>query len=85
MATSHSQNRITGLSMVAFVKKVILNVVLVSVVGAILPIVIVNTMDESYMRLLLTVSVSTISLFATYLCVGCTKAEREIIMLKIKK
>ena len=78
-------NRITGLSMVAFVKKVILNVVLVSVVGAILPIVIVNTMDESYMRLLLTVSVSTISLFATYLFVGCTKAEREIIMLKIKK
>lgn len=77
-------NHMIGMPISEFIKKVILNVVLVSVVGALLPILIINQMNESFLRLIITVSISCISLFLTYFFIGCNKKEREFILIKIK-
>lgn len=75
----------TGLHVDEFIKKVILNVLAVSVIGAILPVLVVNLMGESYIRLFVSIGVSTISLIATYWFVGCTKKEREYLLTKIRE
>ena len=77
-------NQMTGLSILEYLKKVILNVILVSIVGALLPIVIIYYMNESFTRLFITVGFSTISLFLTYVFVGCNRQERKYIITKIK-
>ena len=77
-------NQMTGLSISEYFKKVILNVILVSIIGALLPIAIIYYMNESFARLFITVGISTISLFLTYVFVGCNRQERKYIIKIIK-
>ena len=67
-----------------FVKKVLLNVVLVSLLASVLPVLIYMNMEEGWIRLLSTSLISVICTSISILYIGCNKTERQIIMVKIK-
>lgn len=81
----HLLNKISGLPIADFVKKVVLNITVVTVIGSIVPLLCVSCIDECYCRLAFTIAVSYISLCATYYFIGCSDSERMVITNQIKK
>lgn len=77
-------NKMTELPIGTYIRKVVLNVIFVSCIGAILPMIVAWSLKESYLRLILTSAVSTISLLITYLFIGCTLTERQFVISNIK-
>ena len=77
--------KMVGLSVRTYVQYIFLPVIIVSVASSILPIMVVNLLPSSMLRVMLTTIVSTISVSLTILYVGMTKNEREVIVSKLAK
>lgn len=77
-------NKMAGLPIRDFVVKVVFNVIRVTCIGAILPMMVTYFLEEGYTRFFLTAVVSTVSLLITFLYIGCSREERRFILLKIK-
>ena len=78
-------NRMAGISIGDFIHKVVVNIIIVACVGSILPLLVVIYFNEGYLRLVLTIIVSSISLIFTCLSVGCSSGERYFLKQKIKE
>ena len=68
-----------------FINKVLLNVLLVSIVSAVLPILLYINLQEGWTRLLSTSALAVICTTGSILYVGCTKSERAMIFSKCKE
>ena len=74
-----------GLDAIAYVREVLLNVTIVSMVAVPIPAIIGYYMDESLLRLLYTTIVGIICAGVSILYVGCKQDERQMILGKIQK
>ncbi len=74
---------IPGVSLRKFLHDVCGNVAIVSIVGAIIPIVVYFCMGESFLRLLVTCVVGCVTAGLSILYVGCYRGEREFIFSRI--
>lgn len=72
------------LSAITYIKKVYLNVIIVSIISAIIPFMIANYIDESFANFILLCLISLFSTFITIFYVGCNASERVFVLLKIK-
>lgn len=68
-----------------FINKVLLNVLLVSIVSAVLPTILYLNLQEGWTRLLSTSTLAVICSIGSILYVGCTKSERGLILSKCKE
>ena len=68
-----------------FINKVLLNVLFVSIVSAVLPILLYINLQEGWTRLLSTSALAVICTTGSILYVGCTKSERAMIFSKCKE
>ena len=68
-----------------FINKVLLNVLLVSIFSAVLPILLYINLQEGWTRLLSTSALAVICTTGSILYVGCTKSERAMIFSKCKE
>lgn len=68
-----------------FINKVLLNVLLVSIVSAVLPTILYLNLQEGWIRLLSTSTLAVICSIGSILYVGCTKSERGLILSKCKE
>lgn len=75
--------KMAGLSMLAFLKNVYLNVITVALLSSIIPFAIHHTMEAGWLRFLVTCSVSVVCSAITILFVGCSRSERLFILSKI--
>lgn len=65
-----------------FLTNVVLNILVVSLLSAILPSIIASYMDESITRFLIVVPVSLLSAFVCAFYMGCSRSERQFIRKK---
>ena len=77
--------RLTQFSIKHFLTKSALPCIWVSVLAAILPLIIVLNIDETFLRLCITTCVSVISMCFCVIFVGMTKVERELVCVKVKE
>ena len=77
--------RMVELSVRMYFQCVFFPIILVSVVASILPVVVVNIMDPSLLRVIVTTIVSIISVSLSVIYIGMTKNERTMIVSKIIK
>ncbi len=75
--------KMAGLSMLAFLKNVYLNVITVALLSSIVPFAIHHTMVAGWERFLVTCSVSVVCSAIAILFVGCSRSERLFILSKI--
>lgn len=75
--------RMVRLNIRMYLQCVFLPVIIVSLVASLLPIVAVNIMTPSLLRVIVTTIVSTISVSLTILYIGMTKNERAMIISKL--
>lgn len=73
-----------GLSSIKFLKKVYLNVILVTIVSSIIPFFLYRNLSDSFSSFMLISIVSIISTAITVFTIGCEKKERALIMEKVK-
>lgn len=73
-----------GLSTRTFVKKVYLNVAIVTVVSAIFPFFISSHLSESFVNFLILTFLSIIAALVTEFYLGCNKTERNFVKEKVK-
>lgn len=73
-----------GLSAKTYLRKVYLNVLAVTAVSAVLPVVLSTQMPETFVTFLTTCIISCICTVLTMLYIGCTKQERQYVLDKIK-
>ena len=71
-----------GLPVRHFLRRTVLNVLVVSLVSCVLPLWSATLLEEGLPRLALVVAVSVCSVACTVYFVGCTKAEREFVVAK---
>ena len=74
----------TALSMSQFLKNVVLNVILVTAVSVVLPLLCHSIMPAGWTRFLCVGSVSVISASLSIVYVGCSAGERSFLFRKIK-
>lgn len=72
------------LSAMAYIKKVYFNVIIVTVISAIVPLIVAEHLEESFINFILLSLVSVVSTFITVFYVGCNVGERMFILSKIK-
>lgn len=72
------------LSAITYIKKVYFNVIIVSIISAIIPLMIANYIDESFTNFILLCLISLVSTFIAIFYVGCNTSERMFVLLKIK-
>ena len=72
-----------GLDVKKYLKKVYLNVLLVTLVACVLPAVLANLMSEGFLKLVLTSMVAFVSSVGTMYLVGCDRKERFFVREKI--
>lgn len=65
-----------------FVRKVIIPMLIVTLVAVILPLIVANSFEQSFLRLCLTVVVSLISSSITIFLIGLTDGERKAVVKK---
>ena len=70
------------LSMWHFVRTVLTNVTIVTAVSVILPIVAHYLLDPGWIRFLIVGFVSVVSVLFSILYIGCTRSEREFVVMK---
>ncbi len=75
---------IPGMSLKKYVSDVCGNVLIVSVVGAIIPMAVYLCMSESFLRLLVTCLVGCLTAGLSILYIGCGRGEREFILVRVK-
>ena len=73
-----------GLKAQDFIKKVYLNVIIVTVLSSILPFVLSNLIDENFISFVLLCIVSIVSTLFIEFYVGCTPKERQFVISKVK-
>ena len=78
------RNDFPGWSSKVFLQKVIINVLFVSVIAALLPIIFYVIIPEGWMNFIGTGLISLISAICAILYLGCNVSERKIILSKIK-
>ena len=67
-----------------FIKKVYLNVIIVTALSSILPFVLSNLIDENFISFVLLCIVSIVSTLFIEFYVGCTLKERQFVISKVK-
>ena len=72
-----------GLNISTYLKEVILNILLVTIVAVPIPIILASVVDNSWLRLLFTSIASFICSSGSILYIGCKKEERLMIISKI--
>lgn len=75
----------TGLSARNFIREVYMNIIIVSVLSCIFPILIYNVVGDRVLRIVLVVVGSFISTSTVIYYVGCTSNERAFVKSKIRK
>lgn len=75
--------RMVGLNIRMYLQCVFIPIIIVSVVASILPVVVVNVMEPSLLRVIVTTIVSIVSVSLSVLYVGMTKNERTMVVSKI--
>lgn len=73
-----------GLKARDFIKKVYLNVIIVTVLSSILPFVLSNILDENFISFVLLCIVALVSTFLIEFYLGCTLKERQFVISKVK-
>lgn len=73
-----------GLSFMKYLRHVYLNVVIVSIVAAIIPFLLSKTLSESFISFCILTMVAFVSTALTVSYVGCSKAERTFVAKKIE-
>ena len=73
-----------GLKAQDFIKKVYLNVIIVTVLSSILPFVLSNILNEHFVSFVLLCIVSIVSTLFIEFYVGCTPKERQFVISKVK-
>ena len=73
-----------GLKARDFIKKVYLNVIIVTVLSSILPFVLSNILDENFISFVLLCIVTLVSTLLIEFYVGCTLKERQFVISKVK-
>lgn len=74
--------KMAGLPMMHFVIYVLLNVTLVTIVSVILPFIIHVSMPLGWQRFLAVGFMSVVSVLLSILFIGCSRSEREFVLLK---
>ena len=77
--------RMIGLKYGMYIKEVFIPITLTTIVAVILPIILINLMDESFFRLIVLAMVSTISVCISAFFLGMTKGERYLILQKCSR
>lgn len=72
-----------GLSVRKYIKKVYMNVFVVTVIAAILPFLLSTKLEESFLNFILSSFVALICTGITIYYVGCNKAERLFVLNKL--
>lgn len=72
-----------GLSVRKYLKKVYINVLAVTIIAAVLPLLVTNILTESFLNFILSSIVALICTGITIYYVGCNKAERLFILNKL--
>ena len=73
-----------GLKAQDFIKKVYLNVIIVTVLSSILPFALSNIIDESFISFVLLSIVTLVSTLLVEFYIGCTLKERQFVITKVK-
>ena len=73
-----------GLKARDFIKKVYLNVIIVTVLSSILPFVLSYILDENFISFVLLCIVTLVSTLLIEFYVGCTLKERQFVITKVK-
>ena len=73
-----------GLSSLRYLKNVYLNVIGVTVVSIIVPLLLSNQLNESFFSFVILSVVAMASTVATELLIGCDKNERAFVFEKVK-
>ena len=73
-----------GLKARDFIKKVYLNVIIVTALSSILPFVLLNLIDENLISFVLLCLVTLVSTLIIEFYVGCTLKERQFVISKVK-
>lgn len=76
-------NKMIGLSILLYMKEVVLNVFLVFVLSAILPAILVNIMNTGLPRFILVTLLCLLCSFVSVFFIGCSQKERIFIKAKI--
>ena len=74
--------KMAGLSMIHFLKSVVLNVTSVTIVSVILPFTLHITLNPGWQRFLIVGFLSVVSVLFSTLFIGCSRNEREFVILK---
>ena len=73
-----------GLSSIMYLKKVYLNVAMVTVVACIIPILLAHQLSESFVSFVILALVAMASTAITEFTIGCNKKERTFVIDKVK-
>lgn len=75
-----------GLSSIAFMKKVYLNIVSVSIVAMLPPLLLhIVMIEDRWLRFFAVLAVSVVSTLASIYYIGCSKSERDLVVQKSKQ
>ena len=74
-----------GLSARKYLRKVYANVLVVTIASSILPILIVNSMEESFLNFVTSSLISVVCTVFSIYYIGCNKAERQFVTDKFHK
>lgn len=75
-----------GLSSIAFMKKVYLNIISVSIVAMLPPLLLhIVMIEDRWLRFFAVLAVSVVSTLASIYYIGCSKSERDLVVQKSKQ
>ena len=77
--------KMIGLSVRSYLKKVYLNVIGVTLLSSVIPVIVVCNLKESFVNFITVTVLSLISTVLVLFYVGCTSNERLFVMEKSKK
>ena len=77
--------RIINLSVKTYFKVVVVNILTVTLISSIVPIFVSLTLNEGFSKLLVVCFVSVLSVSVTIFFIGCTKAERYLMITKARQ
>lgn len=78
-------NKMVGLSIISYIRKVICNVTIVGLLSFIFGIIIHYTINNQFLRLIITIIMCTCTTSIIILLCGCSKTERHFIIERIKR
>lgn len=73
-----------GLLSLTYIKKVYINVIIVTVVSCLIPVLLARQMSETFVSFIILALVSVVSTAITEFIIGCNKKERSFVIDKVK-